>query len=1502
MSKYFYTTVFILTVFLGYSQSNLFPPSNLEATVNGNDVQLSWFPPDTNDFYLSWDNGNFGNSIGLTSIGSFSVAARWDSASLAPFENYSIMKIGFFLTGTTSVYTANIWQGPNADSIVFSETVNQTTAEDWTYIYPSSPVPFNILQDLWVGYEVIQLDYDFPAGTDFGPAVQGYGDMINFEGTWSSISQTFGLDYNFNIRVYLVSNEGETIVLENTKEASDFNYNNPSGTELQNKPVDFQNLESVLAEFEGYNVYRDNNLITPVPITQTNLIDPSLELGVYEYEVTAVYDEGESTPLSASVQIGNPELVITPEEITDTVTIGNYYEKIISITNQGDVDLYWNGISFDYWLFLNPPSGILEPGNSIDVQLFISTYNLLAGTYFGNIEFFQNNTANPQINFPVTILALGSPGIAISPSEINFGDVVYETTNNSILTISNNGSETLIISDIVSSNPAFEIESIPDSIAPNNQSLVNISFTASELGEVEGLLSIFSNDEINPQFDVPIFANVILQPPVLLMSEVNGNDVTLNWNMAVSGDGEWIRWDNDDPFTSIGITGGGTFQYAARWEPEQISMYNDKLVPKMAFFPRGANSIYTLKVWQGVNASTLLISQPINNFVVDQWNEVNLQTPFSINANQELWIGIEVSHPNDDYPAGTDSGPAVAGFGDMINLGGNWESMASTYGLEYNWSLQFFVLGDDSSYQVVNSPVALHKTASFNNAGTIKQGKPIQNNSGAFSPLTITSELLGYNVYKDDILLNDSILIETTYTDLDVPFGVYNYGVSAVYDAGESEQSQISVQVGAPVITFNPEMIIDSLENGETSEHIITVSNDGEIVMYWTAYNSSNWITLSENSGSIDPGDSAQLTVTLNSMGLFSGYYQNNIIFETNNLNNPQSLFPVGLTVSGNALLVISPDTLDFGVTALGTTKTSFVTITNQGNDFVYITGMQATPDVFSTQNFPVYLLPGGVISLGVNFTPDSIGNFEGIFTVFTDDSTNVSVQSVLTGSSILPPPLNLTAELDSNNVILDWQNPYGAAGNYLQYSSDESFTGIGYSDGGTFLTATKFGPQELLPYAGKSLSQIGFIPWSDVAEFTLKVWYGENGENLILSQAVDSLIPLQWNDFQLDSPIIMDTLDYLWIGYEVNHEVGEFPAGTDIGPSIEGKSDLISEDGITWTSLSYYGLPYNWNIRGFVDIGEKSSSPGSFMVLKQSAFKSKNNGVIKSVLNPTYGNLKFAPTSLTLLGYNIYRDDTLLNDSILITETDFIDFNLQTGIYSYSVTAVYDQGESSPTDPVLISIEEPLLFPAGWNPIQTPMTHVVHIPTASSDITGFMSPGDWIGVFYNDNGTLKCGGSLMWSESDSLKLIVYGDNPATPDKEGFEFGEWMQWKVFMSQTQVEHNIGVEYNPMMPQYDGMFYMLGISAINSMQLAITGTTDFDGNRVSIYPNPTIDRFTVSGTKRFEELVFINAYGETIKEIEINGADNVKIDFNEASGIYYLVLTSSSNRIIKKVIIK
>nr|NQU92400.1 hypothetical protein [Bacteroidota bacterium] len=98
---------------------------------------------------------------------------------------------------------------------------------------------------------------------------------------------------------------------------------------------------------QGFNIYRNGTKIAgPIPFTQ--YLDQNLTSGIYSYTVCAVYPEGISDPAGpVIIQIGGPEITLSPESFDVTLESGNTTTRDLEITNNGNLDLNWD-ISISY--------------------------------------------------------------------------------------------------------------------------------------------------------------------------------------------------------------------------------------------------------------------------------------------------------------------------------------------------------------------------------------------------------------------------------------------------------------------------------------------------------------------------------------------------------------------------------------------------------------------------------------------------------------------------------------------------------------------------------------------------------------------------------------------------------------------------------------------------------------------------------------------------------------------------------------------------------------------------------------------------------------------------------------------------------------------------------------------------------------------------------------------------------------------------------------------------
>lgn len=107
----------------------------------------------------------------------------------------------------------------------------------------------------------------------------------------------------------------------------------------------------------------------------------------------------------------------------------------------------------------------------------------------------------------------------------------------------------------------------------------------------------------------------------------------------------------------------------------------------------------------------------------------------------------------------------------------------------------FILLVDDVTIGASASTIVYNPSHSFIGKATKELGYASTANTLspmiAQSPRSIARELMGYNVYRDAVKINDQLVLVTEYNDAEPPIGSHDYYVTAVYDAGESDPSNI---------------------------------------------------------------------------------------------------------------------------------------------------------------------------------------------------------------------------------------------------------------------------------------------------------------------------------------------------------------------------------------------------------------------------------------------------------------------------------------------------------------------------------------------------------------------------------------------------------------------------------------------------------------------------------------------------------------------------------------
>ncbi len=261
-----------------------FPPVNVTAAEANdfNSVLVAWSEPGTfAGEWLHYDSGVNFDSIG-SGAADFSVAVRYPASALTNYAGTSLQAINYW-PGAPGSYWLRVWTGgsPTAPGTLVVDQAVTPVINTYNSVLLDSPVLITGTEELWFGYRV-SVTSGYPAGCDAGPATDGFGNMIFWNNTWTTLyTLAPSLNYNWNIQGF-VGFFPPTRLTQNIFTAT---------SESRRDRV-----------LQGYQVWRllsgdeANEAawapLTPTPVNETSFTDldwAPLPSNIYKYAVKAVY-------------------------------------------------------------------------------------------------------------------------------------------------------------------------------------------------------------------------------------------------------------------------------------------------------------------------------------------------------------------------------------------------------------------------------------------------------------------------------------------------------------------------------------------------------------------------------------------------------------------------------------------------------------------------------------------------------------------------------------------------------------------------------------------------------------------------------------------------------------------------------------------------------------------------------------------------------------------------------------------------------------------------------------------------------------------------------------------------------------------------------------------------------------------------------------------------------------------------------------------------------------
>ena len=346
-------------------------PQNLVAEANSNDVMLMWDAPDGGPSWFGYYNGEFNGGIGTGEAAEFECAASFGSAELVNYNGMTLTHVAFAPNEVAATYTAMIYDISTGTPV----PVDSSELFDGADLVMGEFLEVELLNPITIDWTVgltfgvkINTTTGYPAGMDTGPADAGQGDLMLWGGTWISIANDFGLDYNWALEGYADYGTGRSLTSMtpiNVDYTVPVNVAEVTALTLET-PISVSTSSS--RTLTNYIVYRDDAVLDTTGIGGTEYSDMDAPWGEHTYHVTSLYNNSEDCGESgasntATVDLfNNPPPAVTLLQPDDNITLivtseslGDDFPFIWSSVNDPDNDpvmyslmaMHDNGMAYD---------------------------------------------------------------------------------------------------------------------------------------------------------------------------------------------------------------------------------------------------------------------------------------------------------------------------------------------------------------------------------------------------------------------------------------------------------------------------------------------------------------------------------------------------------------------------------------------------------------------------------------------------------------------------------------------------------------------------------------------------------------------------------------------------------------------------------------------------------------------------------------------------------------------------------------------------------------------------------------------------------------------------------------------------------------------------------------------------------------------------------------------------------------------------------------------------
>jgi hypothetical protein len=277
---------------------------------------------------------------------------------------------------------------------------------------------------------------------------------------------------------------------------------------------------------------------TPVPAvkgTQENFVVPWLTPSTTYYFAIRAFDfYGNASPISNVIEQSTSgsasRFLVIPHNVSMNMLTAQTRVRSVSIINSGDLPLTFKFRKDDNENFAEIPitEGTVPAGDTLNFLVTFRSHDRVAGLYNQFYTIFHNGfpADDSRMFLQMNVTDNGKPLIAVNDT-LDFKTCFPGIPKKEFLTIHNNGSEPLVITNITSENNVF-VPTFTDTliVAPLSDAIVEVVFNATIVRNYSARLYIYNNDTRRPLVYVRMLSSVKELPdisisPAALEASVN---------------------------------------------------------------------------------------------------------------------------------------------------------------------------------------------------------------------------------------------------------------------------------------------------------------------------------------------------------------------------------------------------------------------------------------------------------------------------------------------------------------------------------------------------------------------------------------------------------------------------------------------------------------------------------------------------------------------------------------------------------------------------------------------------------------------------------------------------------------------------------------------------------------------------------------------------------------------------------------------------------------------